>query len=185
MIDFDNIILAGKILKPHGLKGEMNVISEYPPEILNLGYPAIIDMDGIYVPFYVESYRSKNTHSALIKFQGVESAEETRRFVNKDFYLLRKDVAEYMQLDEDEIETDIDIAGYKIIDIPTGFHGRVIDTYDNGVYLLMEVESDDDTGTVTMPFVDEFIKDIDTESKIIQTSMPDGLIDSDNAYLDN
>lgn len=84
MIEEKSIISAGKFLKPHGLKGELNVLVEFDSEILEEDYPIIVDVDGIYVPFYAESVRPKGHFSSLVKLQGVDSQEETGRLSTKN-----------------------------------------------------------------------------------------------------
>ena len=78
MIEEKDIVQAGKFLKPHGLKGELNAVLDYDAEILEEDYPLIVDMDGIYVPFYAESVRPKGHFSSLVKLEGIDSVEDTR-----------------------------------------------------------------------------------------------------------
>ena len=52
MITEEEITSVGKLLKTHALKGEMNMMLDIDPGYLEDGNPAILDIDGIYVPFY-------------------------------------------------------------------------------------------------------------------------------------
>ena len=50
MITEGEITSVGKLLKTHALKGEMNMMLDIDPGYLEEGNPAILDIDGIYVP---------------------------------------------------------------------------------------------------------------------------------------
>lgn len=59
MITKDEISAVGTLQKTHALKGELNMLLDIDSEYLTSGNPAIIEIDGIYVPFYAESVRPK------------------------------------------------------------------------------------------------------------------------------
>lgn len=160
MISIDEIIGAGKFFKPHGLKGEINVLCDYESDILNQGYPIIVDIDGIFVPFYAESIRAKH-FAALMKLDGVDSKEDVSRFVNKEFYLMRRDVSEYLDIPEDELQQELDLIGYKVFDKHAGYVGEVTDIQDVVDYILLEVTNPETNDVYNIPFVDEFIEGIE------------------------
>ncbi|MDE7081363.1 MAG: ribosome maturation factor RimM [Muribaculaceae bacterium] len=182
MIEEKSIISAGKFLKPHGLKGELNVLVEFDSAILEEDYPIIVDIDGIYVPFYAESVRPKGHFSSLVKLQGVDSQEEARPFVNKEFYLLRSDVAEFMDVDEDEIQTEDEFVGYKVYDKDHGYIGTVESVDSSTANLLLLVRPDgEDADIIYIPFDPDFItsveEDRDTGECSMNLDLPDGLLD--------
>lgn len=188
MIRKEEIIEAGKFFKPHGLKGEINVLCGYDSDILDNGYPIIVDIDGIFVPFYAESVRPKH-YAALVKLDGVDSKDEVSRFVNKDFYLMRRDVSEYLDIPEDELEKELDLIGYKVYDKSAGYVGEVTDTQDLIDYILLEVTNPETDEVYNIPFVDEYITGIidpdqeedDAEdapaSGEIHFNLPEGMLD--------
>lgn len=187
MIEENEIIEGGKFLKPHGLKGELNAYVDYEPEILEEDYPVIVEMDGIFVPFYVESVRPKGLHSSLVKIEGVDSQEEARKFVNQIFYLRREDVAEFLDMDVDEIMTEDDFVGYKVFDDELGYIGRVeaLDTSTDNMLLLVRPDSKDgveeEQDIIYIPFNNDLIKEIvdeeDPKDSELHLSLPHGIID--------
>lgn len=185
MIEEKDIIEAGKFLKPHGLKGELNAVLEYPAEILESDYPLIVSMDGIFVPFYAESVRPKGHFSSLIKLQGVDSVEEARKFVNHNFYFRRSDVAEFLNMDVEDIQTEDDFVGYKVYDKNLGYLGVVeeLDASTENVLLLVRPESDDDEEAelLYIPFNDELIDNIEEDEETgegeIHFDLPKGILD--------
>ena len=180
MIKEQDILQAGKFLKPHGLDGELNVLTEYNSEILENGYPLIVDLDGIYVPFYTSGVRTKGEFSSLVSIDGVDCVEEARKFVNKLFYMLKKDIAEYLDVDEDELIFDEDFIGYEVEDAKLGRIGVVKDIDDSTENVLLIVDPNNGGEEIYIPFVDEFIHHIDEadedgKGKIVM-QLPEGLL---------
>lgn len=178
MILPEEIIEIGKFFKAHGLKGEMNVVTDYDPSILEDGYPLIVDMDGIYVPFYAESVRPKGSQSSLVKIDGIDTKEATQTFVNKTIFMLRRDVAEYLNVDISELEQDMDIIGYTLNDIILGEIGIISDMDYSTVNILMTLtlpNATEENDTVTIPFRENFIIDISEQGKSVDVDLPESI----------
>ena len=81
MITRDDLMQIGQIVKPHGLQGE--VAFTFTSDIFDETEPPcfICELDGIFVPFFIESYRFKNDETALVKFEGVNSADEAKELI--------------------------------------------------------------------------------------------------------
>ena len=162
MIKEDEIIMVGRFFKPHGLKGELNVLTEYDSDILDHGYPMIVDINGIYVPFYAESVRPKGHFSSLVKLEHVDSEEEASPFVNREFSMLKRDVSEYLDIPEDELIVEMDYIGYKVFDSKRGYIGRVVYVDSSTDNLLLHVlpEGMEDTADnlIFIPFDDNLIE---------------------------
>ena len=186
MIEEKDIVQAGKFLKPHGLKGELNAVLDYDAEILEEDYPLIVDMDGIYVPFYAESVRPKGHFSSLVKLEGIDSVEDTRRFVNKQFYLMRRAVAELLDMEEDELRTEEEFVGFKVFDRELGYLGRVeeLDTSTDNLLLLVRPEGEEgaeDPDLIYIPFnadlISEVIEKEDPRDSELHLDLPEGILD--------
>lgn len=181
MIKEDELIDIGKFLKPHALKGELNAYVEYDNDLLNQGYPVIVAMDGIYVPFFIEKFRPKGNFGTLIKLDGVNSDFQARKFVNKEIMMLKKDVAEFLDIDVNELIVEMDLVGYKVIDEKFGEIGRVVDIDDSteNVLLLVSQENDPDN-IVYIPDNDDFIISVTTgetpEDSSIEVKLPEELL---------
>lgn len=162
MIEEKDLMPIGKFMKPHALKGELNALCEVDLDILEEGYPLIVSVEGIYVPFYVESCRPKGTQSALIKLEGVDSADEARPFVNKEIFMMRRDVAEFFDMDEDELVLEDDLVGYEVYDRKAGFIGTVtaVDTSTDNVLLEITHAPGRGDETLFIPFADDFVEEI-------------------------
>ncbi len=177
MITEDEITSVGKLLKTHALKGELNMLLDIDPGYLEEGNPAILDIDGIYVPFYAESVRTKGSFSFLVKFDGIDSEIEAKKLVNKTVYALRYRLKEYMleNYDEEYALYD-DLVGYTIEEIDNGVIGKVVEIDTNTENELFIVETPEGN-TVYIPLTEDFIEKMDEDSKTITMRLPDGLLD--------
>ena len=106
MIQEEELKAIGKFQKPHALKGELNVILDVDADYIEEGYPLIVEMDGLYVPFFPDSVRPKGSQSFLIHLKGIDTADEARAMVNKTIYAMRKDITDFYDADPDEILFD-------------------------------------------------------------------------------
>lgn len=177
MITEDEITSVGKLLKTHALKGELNMLLDIDPGYLEEGNPAILDIDGIYVPFYAESVRTKGSFSFLVKFDGIDSEIEAKKLVNKTVYALRDRLKEYMleNYDEEYALYD-DLVGYTIQEIDNGVIGKVVEIDTNTENELFIVETPEGN-TVYIPLTEDFIEKMDEDSKTITMRLPEGLLD--------
>lgn len=176
MITHEQIVAIGKFQKAHALQGELNAILDIDSDFLDEGYPLIVDIEGIMVPFYTESYRSKGATSVLIKLEGVDSEAEAREFVNLTIYARKRDVSEFAGVDEDNIAFEDELVGYRIADVDAGDIG-VITAIDNSTVNELLIVRRADDSDVMIPITDEFVVDVDNEHKQITMRLPEGLVD--------
>lgn len=174
MIKKEEIVDIGKFLKTHALKGELNAQLSVEDDYVADGHPLVVDMDGIFVPFYAESIRPKGAEAALIKLKGVDSADQAQQFVNKTIYGMRTDLLDYF--DDPDLELKADFADFRIVDSKLGEIGRIVDVDDTTANVLFVVEAADGR-IIYVPAAEEFINAIDDERQIIETTLPDGLVE--------
>lgn len=174
MIKKEDIVEIGKFQKTHALKGELNALLDIEEDYVEEGNPLVVEIDGIFVPFYGASIRPKGSESYLIQLDGVDSQEKAQELVNKTIYGLRENLIDYF--DDPEMVMKSDFIGYMIKDENHGEIGKVVDIDDSTANVLFVVENKDGK-KIYIPVADEFIISIDDEYKLILVSLPDGLID--------
>lgn len=169
----------GKFQKTHALRGELNAIFGLDPEFLEEGYPIVVDMDGIFVPFFADSVRPKGATTDLIKLQDVDSEEKARTFVNKTIYVLRSDMARFLDIDPEELDDDEEVIGYRVMD-ETGEELGTVADFDTSTpnHLLI---LDTPGGELMVPWAEEFVRDIDDDAKTLTVTLPEGLADINSA----
>ena len=177
MINQKELKEVGKFQKTHALKGELNALLDIDPEYMTDGNAIVVDIDGIFVPFYADTVRPKGSQSFLVKLDGVDSEEEAKTFVNKTVYALKKELAPYFDVEEDEIIDEDDLSGFSVVDNESGAEiGTVsyVDSSTENVLFVVETSSGDE---VFIPAVEDFIDEIDDDDKIIRVTLPEGLVD--------
>lgn len=174
MINKEDIVEIGKFQKTHALKGELNALLDVDEDFLDDGHPLIVELDGILVPFYSDSVRPKSKESFLVKLNGIDSQEKAQQFVNKAIYALRNDLTGYF--DDPDMQLAADFVGFKIVDSIIGEIGKVVSIDDSTANVLFVVEKADGS-QVLIPVAEEFINAIDDEREVIETTLPEGLLD--------
>ncbi|MCQ2111758.1 MAG: ribosome maturation factor RimM [Bacteroidaceae bacterium] len=172
MIKKEDTYKIGQIGKPHGLKGE--VIFNFTDDIFDrVDCPYLIcEVEGILVPFFLEEYRFKTDSSALLKFDGIDSVEDTRQIVGSDVFFENKFIEES---DEEEVSLSY-FVGFNAIDSEGNAIGEIVDIDDNTENWLFVVE-DSEGKEILIPAHEEFIIDINHKKKTIEMDLPEGLLE--------
>lgn len=173
MIKREELFQIGKFQKTHALKGELNMISDLPVEYFEEGHPMIVEYDGIFVPYFINSIRPKGSTTFLVKIDGIESEEEASQFVNKEIYVLKNEAEEW--LDEDLTDSS-EFEDYEIIDSSTGFAIGKIEYVDDSTSNILFVAKNKYGEEIIVPATEDFIEEIDDERKIIKMNLPEGLL---------
>ena len=125
-------------------------------------------IDGILVPFFLEEYRFRGEHSALLKFEGKDSIEDIQDIVGAEVYFP-------YSLTPDDDDSDYTwgyFEGFRVVDDNAGDLGVIARVDESTVNVLFELESG-----MLIPAVESFISDIDHEGRVIHMHLPDGLMD--------
>lgn len=171
MIGNDQVIRMGTFLKPHGINGEM-VLSV--PEDMDWSEDLdclVCRMDGILVPFFIESIREKSITSLLVKFEGVNCIQDTARFIGCTVFLPQ----------EFAVETDADnpswhsFIDWEIKDERSGFLGVITSVDDSTPNILFLVK--DGTRQRIIPANELWITGVDKKKCVLTFNLPEGLAD--------
>ena len=116
MILREELIEIGIYNKSHGIAGEISASF-----LCELGYVAsfsclVTEIEGIFVPFFVESSRGKGSNSLLLKLEGINDEVGAKQMTNKPIYV-KKSEYEALQAEQDCDEMPIDFfIGYSAQD---------------------------------------------------------------------
>jgi 16S rRNA processing protein rimM len=171
MITQDEIIEIGNFNKPHGINGEISATFFCEPDTVSEFSCLISNIDGIYVPFFIESSRIRNAQTLLLKIEGIKNEDEAKMLSNHEIYILKD---EYSSDDNDEISADYFI-GFTVADensVIIGTIDDIDDSTENALFIVRNQERE-----ILIPIADEYIYDIDYENKIIKMNLPKGMIE--------
>lgn len=86
MIKDTDVYKIGRVGKPHGVKGEVQVqIDDDVFDRVGADY-LVLRIDGILVPFFMEEYRFKSDEIALVTFCDMDSAEKVRELTGCEVF---------------------------------------------------------------------------------------------------
>lgn len=175
MIKREEVYKIGMFNKPHGIHGELSftftddVFDRMEAEYL------ICLLDGIFVPFFLEEYRFRSDSTALVKLEGVDTAERARMFTNVEVYFpVRHDE----ELGMGDLTWDYFI-GFRIEDASHGDLGEVTEVDTATINTLFVVDHQGEE--LLIPAQEDFIVDIDRENRRITMRLPEGLMLLDEA----
>ena len=89
MITREELIAIGHYNKPHGVNGEISATVDVDIDLVRALSCLVSDMDGIFVPFYVNACRPKTAETILLTIDGIDNEQEASRLVNHDIYALK------------------------------------------------------------------------------------------------
>jgi len=171
MIRNKDVFSIGKLHKPHGINGEVSF--GFTSDVFDRTDSPywVLEMDGILVPFFVESYRFKSSETALVKFEGIDSEERVREFSGKEVYY----PAKFADKEEDPAESWNFYIGFAVFDEQVGYIGKITDVDDSTLNVLFTLSKDEHE--ILMPVAEEFFTEIDLENREMHVNLPEGLLD--------
>lgn len=172
MITESQLLPVGRLLKPHGINGEITVLLTADVDLASLSC-IVLRIDGIFVPFFLNSVRPKSSETDLVTIDGVASDADAARLCPAEVYVLKVD------LPAAEADTDgmyaSDLLGYDVVENGKmlGKIESVDDTTANYLFIIRTPDGKE----VMVPVADEFIAGIDTDTRTISLDLPEGLLD--------
>lgn len=172
MIRQEEVFKIGKFAKPHGVKGEISLLTT--SDLFDeTDEPYIVcDIDGILVPFYVEEYRYKSDNVMLIKLEYVHTEEAAREFVNRDVYYPLEG------LEEETLAGDMtwdSFIGYTVTDRTHGLLGEIKEIDESTINVLFHIDYQGEE--FLFPAAEELIVEVDHSGKQMTVAIPEGLLD--------
>ena len=169
----DDLIPLGKIIKPHGIKGEVKIQFYNRDSDLMVTDKSvwIKTIDGQIKSYDIEkfNFQSVNPILKLTEITNREMAESLRRC---EFLLSRSDFPEL----EDNQFYMIDLIGYQAFDEDKQLIGEVVDILDLSGKDILVVKKED--REYMIPLEDEFVTLFDFENKRVTIKVIDGLLES-------
>ncbi len=174
MIRKEEVYKIGMLTRPHGVKGEIAFF--FTDDIfdrVDCDY-LICMMEGILVPFFIEEYRFKSDNVALVRFEGIDTAEQARRFTNIEVYFP-------VHLAKEKPEGGFSwsyFIGFAVEDVSHGCLGVIEHVDDSTMNVLFVIKRENDE--ILVPAHEEFIVELNHERRFMLLDLPEGLLDFDS-----
>lgn len=178
MITREELIEIGIYNKPHGIGGEISATFDYDSNLIADLNCLISNINGIYVPFFIDDMRAKNNSTVLLKIDGIDNEKDAKLLVNKKIYAqksLFKELCDEIQYDENSEELPLDyFIGFTLKNDDGEIIGTITDvdcTTENYLFIIEQGENN-----LLIPAADDLIMEMDIKERILIMSIPEGLL---------
>ncbi len=177
MINLLDLRNVGTVNKPHGIAGEMSVTFDPDMPEPSVGDCLVMEVEGLLTPFFIEHVRPRgNADTWLIQLEGVMDDASAKIFNGKAVYMRKSDLpADEIAGDDDGFFAE-DLIGFSA-EIDGEVIGKITAVDDRTSNYLFVVQREADKREILIPVADEFITNIDAQARIIDFSLPEGLIE--------
>jgi len=165
MIKEEALCQIGLFTKPHGVKGEIALITDY--DIAEMAY-IVCNIDDILVPFFIQSYRQKSASTVLVTFDRLDTEDKVKFLMGKTAYI----PSELASSINPASSTPHDLTGYTVVDEQSGILGTLKDIDDSTLNILLKV--DRQGAELLIPLA--LVTSTHSLTKTINVSLPDGFL---------
>ena len=169
MIKEEDLHKIGIFAKPHGVKGEISLITNYMLTRITGDFYIVCNIDGINIPFFLESSRQKSASNILVKFKNLDSNDTVKYLTGKPALIH----IDYVPLFEDLCHKKDELIGYTLVDECYGVIGTVNDVDDRTPNILLKIDYQDTEILVPLALINT----IQHLQQTMNTSLPDGFFD--------
>jgi 16S rRNA processing protein RimM len=166
----EDCFYLGYITKTKGLKGEVQVFFE--SDTGGIKFKSVfIDIDNKLVPFFVSSYKLHPNQTGNFFFDDVDTIEKAQKLIRKKIYLPN---SEKPAKSSRKISYS-DFKGFTVYDKVHGELGEIAEVHEYPQQYVAMVPYR--FREILFPLNDQIIQSIDQKRKILNISLPDGLIE--------
>lgn len=172
----EDCFYLGNIVKKHSFRGEVVIkLDTDEPQLYKNMESVFVDLGNNLVPFFIEKSSLSKGTMLRVKFEDVNTEQDADAIMKSGIYLplnlLPKLLGNKFYYHE--------VIGFNVVDLNFGVVGSIVHINDKAAQPLFEI--DRDGLEIFIPMIDDFIKKVDRENKVIEVETPDGLI---NLYLE-
>ncbi|MBM3405106.1 MAG: 16S rRNA processing protein RimM [Bacteroidetes bacterium] len=162
----------GKILKPYGNKGHLQIILETddPSRYIKLKQ-CFLEINDSLIPFFIEEITLLGGTAAAVKFLDLDDPGRAEAFRNITVYL---PLADLPSLKGKQFYLH-EISGFKVIDQEKGEIGIIAGILEYPMQYIFRISYHDKE--ILIPVHDDILKKVDRKNKTISIVAPAGLID--------
>lgn len=164
---------VGKIVTTHGIKGELKVsITTDTLSRFNVGNKLYLKQGNEYIEVTIDSFRM-HKEMALITINNLKNINDVQCYIGMYLYVNRDELDD---LNEGQYYYE-DLIGLDVYDktIESGKIGKVIDVIEVPQGEILRIKLNNGKNGL-VPFVDEFIVEVDIENNILIISSVEGLL---------
>ncbi|KYG77444.1 MULTISPECIES: ribosome maturation factor RimM [Roseivirga] len=171
-MNIDDCYQLGYIIKPHGLKGELQLLLDVdsPEDYQNLE-SVFVRQGQQLVPFFIE-YINVRSEKAIVAFDEIQDFEQAKTLKGAELYLplsaLPEPSGDQFYLHE--------IDSFQVISQSGQSVGCIKNVIESGPQLILVVENVGGI-EILLPYTESLLIKLDREAKEMHINIADGLID--------
>ena len=169
----DNFSYIGHVAKCHGLNGQFSIKIDFPQHLCAV----FKELKSIYIgsksnkSIVIDSFIN-NSIFLKTRINTIKSREDAKSILQKKVYIKN---GEHKKID-DTINKINELLHFKIIDKNEGEVGKINKVDFNRVQPMLFVLTNSNN-LIQIPFVNEFIVNINKKNKLINVDLPEGLLE--------
>ena len=167
-MDVQDFVEVGKIVKTHGVNGEVIVELDNPAILEDTTEPVVLEIEGLRVPFFIAQARAVSAQRARVQFDCTHTEQRAKTLVGCKFFV-SPDVFDDI---DDEYASPSAIVGFTVMDKRHGDIGKVQSVDNLNINPIMVVGEKQ----TLIPFHPEFVSKIDFRKRQVRVALPDGLL---------
>jgi 16S rRNA processing protein RimM len=168
----DEFTVVGTIIGTHSLKGEVKVysVTDFKEERYKIGNTLHIAFRDEMIPVKIKTFR-EHKGNALLSFEGYPSINDVEQFIKSKVYVHNSQLQE---LEEDEFYY-FELMGCTVMTKDEKEIGVIKDIVNYGASDIIVVENLEQK-EVMIPFVEDFIEEVDLETRTVVINPIEGLL---------
>ncbi|MFD2599912.1 ribosome maturation factor RimM [Sphingobacterium corticis] len=170
-MNIEESFYIGYISKTRGLKGELQFFFEFE-DYKELDLDVIfVEINKKLVPYFVDQIKLQNNSTAYVHLEDVDHIDKAQVLIRKKVYLSndKKPVR-----DPDDFRYS-DLVGFEVVDAVDGNLGLVTAVQELPQQFIATVDMEGKE--LMFPLTDQLIANINTEDKILDVTLPEGLVE--------
>ncbi len=170
-MQLDDYFEIGYILKPHGLKGAVNIqLDVDDPTKYNKMESVIVRIGDNLIPFFISSFQLSGTKGILI-LEDVNSIQEAAELNSCSLFL---PIERLPKLANNQFYYH-EVIGYQIVDHLQGTLGTIENIFTRGKQDLISMKYQEKE--VLIPIFDNIVNRADHKKREVYVSLPEGLLE--------
>lgn len=163
-----DFVEVGKIVKTHGVNGEVIVELDNPAILEDTTEPVVLEIEGLRVPFFIEQAKAVSAQRARIQFDCTRTEQRAKTLVGCRVFVS----PDLLDDTDDEFSSPSALVGFNVIDKQHGDIGAIQSIDNLNINPIMVVGDKE----LLIPFHPEFVTKIDFRKRLVKVSIPEGLL---------
>ncbi len=146
----------------------------------------VVEIDGIFVPFYIEQWRQKTGSTLLLTLENIHNERQASTLAAHEAYALIRELPEEASIDDtnnEELSSEnegglyaSDLIGYEVVDSHDAVLGTIVDIEDSTDNVLFILQTPTAT-TLYIPVVADWIEELLPDERRLKMQIPEGLVE--------